>query len=168
MSATASTQATPMGPFTSVLAADGAVLACGWTTRLDDLRAVVHPSLRPADVRWTEDSGEVTEAVRRYFAGELAAIDAVPVRQHSGEFLRRAWEVLRTVPPGAPITYTEYAAKAGRPKAVRAAGSACARNAVALIVPCHRVLPAGGAPGDLRRVPPTKRWLLAHEAADCS
>ena len=66
-------------------------------------------------------------------------IDDVPVRQRSGAFLEHAWDVLRTVPAGAPVTYTEYAAKSGRPAAVRAAAAACARNAAALFVPCHRV-----------------------------
>jgi methylated-DNA-[protein]-cysteine S-methyltransferase len=157
------TQDTPIGPFTSVVAADGAVLAAGWTARVDELLPVVHPGLRPAEPRPVPDAGEVSDAVRRYHAGELWVIDAIPVRQRSGEFLRHAWDVLRTVPPGAPITYTEYAAKAGRPDAVRAAGAACARNAAALFVPCHRVLRTDGSLGGFRWGLAVKRRLLAHE-----
>jgi methylated-DNA-[protein]-cysteine S-methyltransferase len=164
VSATVSTQHTPIGPFTTVLAADGAVLAAGWTADPEQLLGLTHPSLRPASVRRLADAGQVTEAVCRYHAGELAAVDAIPVRQHSGEFLRHAWDVLRAVPAGAPVTYTEYAAKAGRPLAVRAAASACARNAAALFVPCHRVLRRDGSLGGFRWGLPVKRWLLDHEA----
>jgi methylated-DNA-[protein]-cysteine S-methyltransferase len=71
--------------------------------------------------------------------------------------------VLRTVPPGQPLTYTEFALLASRPAAVRAAASACARNAAALFVPCHRVLRTGGALGGFRWGIDVKRWLLAHE-----
>ena len=76
-----------------------------------------------------------------------------------------AWEVLRTVPAGAPVTYAEFAAKAGRPDAVRAAAGACARNAAALFVPCHRVIRTGGGLGGFRYGLEVKRWLLDHETA---
>jgi methylated-DNA-[protein]-cysteine S-methyltransferase len=161
--ATWATVDTYMGPFTAVVDADGAVLASGWTGELDELLPQVHPSLRPAELV-PGDVGPVAEAVTRYHDGDLSAIDAVPVRYRSGAFLEHAWEVLRTVPAGAPVTYTEYAAKAGRPAAVRAAASACARNATALFVPCHRVLRTDGTLGGFRWGVDIKRQLLAHEA----
>jgi methylated-DNA-[protein]-cysteine S-methyltransferase len=159
-----STQDTPLGPFSTVVDEDGDVLASGWTASLDALLPQVHPSLRPANLV-PGDIGDVAEAIDRYHAGELSAVDGVAVRQRSGEFLEHAWDVLRTVPAGAPVTYTEYAAKAGRPAAVRAAASACARNAAALFVPCHRVLRSDGTPGGFRWGVAAKRWLLAHESA---
>lgn len=158
-----STLDTPVGPFSAVVASDGAVLASGWTSRLDDLLPVIVPALRPADVRQRRDLGEVSAAIRRFHAGELAAPDGVAVRQRSGPFLTHAWEILRKVPPGQPLTYTEFAALAGRPAAVRAAASACARNAAALFVPCHRVLRSGGGVGGFRWGVDVKRWLLQHE-----
>ncbi len=159
-----STLDTPIGPFTAVVDADGAVLASGWTASLDDLLPLIHPSLRPPSVM-EGDLGAVGEAITRYHAGELSAIDDVAVKQRSGEFLEHAWDVLRTVPAGAPVTYTEYAAKSGRPTAVRAAASACTRNATALFVPCHRVLRLDGSMGGLRWGVDVNRRLLAHEAA---
>ena len=122
------------------------------------------PTLRPAAVRQVADLGAVSAAITRYHDGDLGAVDDVPVRQRSGAFLEHAWDVLRTVPAGAPVSYTEYAAKAGRPAAVRAAASACARNAAALFVPCHRVLRNDGSLGGFRWGLPVKRWLLDHEA----
>ncbi|HEX6077057.1 MAG TPA: methylated-DNA--[protein]-cysteine S-methyltransferase [Micromonosporaceae bacterium] len=158
------TVATPAGPFT-VLTDEDHVLASGWTSHVDDLLPLVHPSLRPDTPRATADLGTVTKAVAAYLDGDLDAPAAIPVRQRGGEFLSHAWQVLRGVPPGEPVSYTGYAALAGRPAAVRAAAQACARNAAALYVPCHRVIRVGGALGGFRWGLPVKRWLLDHESA---
>jgi methylated-DNA-[protein]-cysteine S-methyltransferase len=125
-----------------------------------------HPPVAPAPLRVSPrtDLGPFTQAVAAFHDGDVAAIDGIPVRQSSGEFLVHAWAVLREVPPGEPVTYTEFAELAGRPAAVRAAASACARNATALFVPCHRVLRIGGALGGFRWGVDVKRWLLDHEA----
>jgi len=153
---------TPDGPFT-VVVSDGAVLASGWTASLDDLLPLVHTSIRPTDVT-AGDTGAAAEAVGAYYGGELGAPDSVPVRQRSGEFLEHAWEILRGIPAGGPVTYSEYAAKAGRPAAIRAAASACARNAAALFVPCHRVLRLDGTLGGFRWGLDVKRSLLTRES----
>jgi methylated-DNA-[protein]-cysteine S-methyltransferase len=158
-----STVDTPAGPFT-VLATDDAVLASGWTTDPETLALLVHPSLRPdAQPRPRADLGQVTKAVLAYLDGDLAAIDEVPVHQHSGPYLAHARQILRGVAPGEPVSYTTFAARTGRPAAVRAAAQACARNATALFVPCHRVLRADGSLGGFRWGLPVKRWLLTHE-----
>lgn len=159
----ASTVDTPAGPFTTVVDDDAAVLASGWTADLDELLVLVAPALRPAEVQRRAELGTVTDAVLAYHRGELDAIDDVPVRRRGGAFLEHAWQVLRTVPAGAPVSYTELAAKAGRPSAVRAAAAACARNPAALFVPCHRVLRSDGSLGGFRWGLATKRWLLDHE-----
>ncbi|WP_442941266.1 methylated-DNA--[protein]-cysteine S-methyltransferase [Nocardia sp. NBC_00403] len=155
---------TPIGPFTALVDADGAVLASGWTADAENLRGLIHPSLRPAELRHRDSLGEVTRAITAYHDGDLTAIDDIPVRQQSGEFLVHAWEVLRTVPAGSPITYTDYAVISGRPNATRAAANACARNAAALFVPCHRIFRIGGALGGFRWGLEVKRWLLNHES----
>ncbi|GAB3300449.1 methylated-DNA--[protein]-cysteine S-methyltransferase [Geodermatophilus aquaeductus] len=166
-SARFATVATPPGPFTVVVTPgpDGGdlVLAAGWTDDVSELLPVVHRALRPT---WVERAERlpVLDVVEAHAAGEIGAIDAVPVRQRSGPFLEDAWEVLRTVPAGQPDTYTEFAARCGRPSAVRAAANACARNAAALFVPCHRVLGSDGGLGGFRWGTPVKRWLLDHEA----
>ena len=163
MTAYSSTVDTPIGPFTAVVGGDGAVLAAGWTASLDELLPVVAPGLRPVEVVDRPDLGEVTAAIRDYHAGDLAAIDGIPVRQTSGPFVAHAWDILRTVPPGKSTTYTDFAALAGRPDAIRAAASACARNAAALFVPCHRIVRTDGSLGGFRWGLEIKRWLLDHE-----
>ena len=155
---------TPAGPFTAVTDDDGAVLASGWTADAGDLVPLIHPDLRgDGTVRDRTDLGAVTKAARAYHDGDLEAIQDVPVVQRSGDFLMHAWDVLRTVEPGEPVTYADYAALAGRPAAARAAASACARNAAALFVPCHRVVRTGGGLGGFRWGVDVKRWLLDHE-----
>ena len=161
------TVATPPGPFTVIVDTDAdgrdVVVASGWTADIADLLPVVHASLRPAA---SEPVGRlpVMDEVEKFFAGDVTAIDEVVVRQRSGPFLQEAWEVLRTVPAGRPDTYASFAARCGRPAAVRAAANACARNAAALFVPCHRVLGSDGGLGGFRWGTPVKRWLLDHEA----
>ena len=78
-------------------------------------------------------------------------------------FQRRVWEVLRTIPRGKTLTYTEVAAAVGRPKAVRAVGGACGANPVPVLVPCHRVLAAHGGLGGFSGGLDWKRALLACE-----
>ncbi|MEV4658349.1 methylated-DNA--[protein]-cysteine S-methyltransferase [Micromonospora sp. NPDC049301] len=154
---------TPTGPLSILAGPDGEVRAAGFTPDPAALLPLVHPTLR-APLRPRADLGPVSVAVRSYLDGDLTAIDAVPVRQSSGgEFMAHAWQVLREVPPGTPVTYTRYAALAGRPPAVRAAAAACARNAVALFVPCHRVLRIDGTLGGYRWGLDVKKWLLGHE-----
>ncbi|MFI1911785.1 methylated-DNA--[protein]-cysteine S-methyltransferase [Nocardia sp. NPDC020380] len=160
-----STVTTPAGPFTALVDADGAVLASGWVADADYLRQLIHPTLRPATLRERGDLGAISKAVEAYHAGDLTAIDAVTVRQQSGPFLVHAWEVLRKIPAGEPVTYTDFATVSGRPAATRAAANACARNAAALFVPCHRIIRTDGTLGGFRYGLPIKRWLLDHEAS---
>jgi methylated-DNA-[protein]-cysteine S-methyltransferase len=161
------TVATPPGPFTVVVTDDrdggDVVLASGWTDDVAALLPVVHRALRPT---WVEraDGLPVLDTVEAFFAGDVEAIQEVRVRQRSGPFLEDAWDVLRTVPAGTPDTYASFAARCGRPTAVRAAANACARNAAALFVPCHRVLGSDGGLGGFRWGTPVKRRLLDHEA----
>ena len=154
---------TPIGPLTMITDSDGSVRAAGFTSDTDALLALIHPALR-GPVRTRPDLGAATVAVRHYLDGDLGTIDEIPVEQHAGgTFLPHAWRILRGVKAGEPVTYTGYAELAGRPAAVRAAASACARNAVALLVPCHRVIRTDGGLGGYRWGLDVKKWLLGHE-----
>ena len=156
---------TPPAPFSVVVDPDnGTVLASGWTADRQLLLAVVHPALRPLRIRTVAAIDKITDAAAAYHEGELSAIDGIAVHQFSGPYLTHAWDVLRTIPAGAPISYTGLAARTGRPAAVRAVASACARNAVALFVPCHRVVRTDGSLGGFRWGLPVKSWLLEHES----
>jgi len=162
MTATLQILDTPDGPFGLVADADGTVLASGWTADPAALRARIAAPLRPDRVR--EGDTAAGAAVAAYYAGDLDAIEAVPVRQQGTPLQASGWAALRRVRAGRPLTYTEFAAALGSPRAVRAAASICARNAPALFVPCHRVLRGDGSLGGFAWGLDVKRALLAREA----
>ncbi|WP_254630378.1 methylated-DNA--[protein]-cysteine S-methyltransferase [Cellulomonas sp. GbtcB1] len=162
----------PAGGLAVLLTEDGVVRAAGFgpvpamAARLPlDLAARGHELLEPAALA-ARGAGPalVADAAARYLDGEVGALDTVPVAQPGGPFQQRAWAAMRAIAPGSTATYAELAAAAGSPTAVRAAGSACARNLVAPFVPCHRVLRSGGTLGGYYYGLDTKRALLAHEA----
>ncbi|WP_238422953.1 methylated-DNA--[protein]-cysteine S-methyltransferase [Gordonia sp. 'Campus'] len=156
---------TPNGPFTVVVDDELRVLASGWTDDPAYLAALVHPTLRPATTHRSAALAEITDAVSAYYSGDLDAPSRIAVIQRSGgAFLGQAWDALRKVDAGHPVTYTQFAELAGQPAAVRAAAAACARNAAALFVPCHRVKRGDGTLGGFRYGLPTKQWLLDFEA----
>jgi methylated-DNA-[protein]-cysteine S-methyltransferase len=162
MTVEATTLSTPAGDLT-LLARDGILIAAGFAdlatmaARIDDEEVVLQKSLGP-----------LSDAMTAYVAGDVHAIDDLPVEQPGGEFFQACWKVMREVPAGETITYAELAERAGRPKAVRAAGSACARNLIAPIVPCHRVRRTGEALGGYYYGLTTKQWLLEHESEAAS
>ncbi|WP_120715884.1 bifunctional transcriptional activator/DNA repair enzyme AdaA [Tsuneonella amylolytica] len=88
----------------------------------------------------------------------------IPLDVQGTAFQERCWQVLRAIPPGETRTYAEIAAAAGNPKAVRAAGSANARNNVAVLIPCHRVIRTGGDLGGYAYGLDIKRELLKRES----
>ena len=137
--------------------------AAGPTTSTDLLRG--HPPRAPPGLGRAAPTAAGPGRGHRLLRRRGDAIDASPSGSAPGPSSTGAWEVLRTVPAGQPETYAEFAARCGRPTAVRAAANACARNAAALFVPCHRVHSSGGGLGGFRWSTPVKRWLLDHEAA---
>jgi methylated-DNA-[protein]-cysteine S-methyltransferase len=78
-------------------------------------------------------------------------------------FRREVLDLLRTIPPGQTRSYAEVARALGRPRAVRAVGTACATNPLPLVIPCHRVVRSDGAVGGYLGGPEVKRRLLASE-----
>jgi methylated-DNA-[protein]-cysteine S-methyltransferase len=153
---------TPVGPF-RMIAADEGVLASGFTDDPECLRALLGSEERDLPAIEVDDLGAWADAARAYFAGDVDAIDAVPVIQPSAPFTAAARDELRAIPAGRTITYAGLAAAAGRPDAPRAAGAACAGNRAALFVPCHRVVRTDGTLGGYLWGMPVKRWLLDFE-----
>jgi AraC family transcriptional regulator of adaptative response/methylated-DNA-[protein]-cysteine methyltransferase len=89
----------------------------------------------------------------------------LPLDIRGTAFQQRVWQALREIPVGRTSTYTEVAAKIGRPAAVRAVARACATNPTCVIVPCHRVLRKGGNLSGYRWGLDRKRQLLKREGA---
>jgi methylated-DNA-[protein]-cysteine S-methyltransferase len=152
----------PLGPLTLT-----------WDDEVGALRGLhVHDQReRGADPAFGEpDDGrcapldDLVAELDEYFAGRRREFDT-PVAPPGTPFAREVAEALRAVPYGSTTTYGALAAAIGRPKAAQAVGTANARNPISLLVPCHRVLtagglPSGGGPGIAR-----KQWLQALERA---
>ena len=104
------------------------------------------------------------EALARYFAGDITAVDTLVTTTGGTDFQRAVWAALRAIPSAGTESYGALARRIGRPSAVRAVGLANGANPVAIVAPCHRVIGGSGAltgyGGGLER----KRWLLDHEA----
>lgn len=156
---------------TVVVVADplsGAVVASGWKD-LERTFAFLTEAEQARGHRPAPQGGGATaaavEALHRYAAGQLDALDDVAVSQPGGPFLQRAWVELRGVKAGETDSYAGLAERAGSPAAVRAAGQACARNKVAPFVPCHRILRTDGTLGGYAYGLPVKAALLAHEGS---
>jgi methylated-DNA-[protein]-cysteine S-methyltransferase len=108
--------------------------------------------------------GAVIDQLEAYFSGELKEFD-LPLRMEGTEFQRRVWSELKRIPYGETRSYGELAEALGKPSASRAVGLANGKNPVGIIVPCHRVIGAGGDltgyGGGLER----KQGLLVFEGA---
>jgi methylated-DNA-[protein]-cysteine S-methyltransferase len=107
----------------------------------------------------------ISDLIDDYFDDDIEAINAIAVRQPGAPFSQAAWKAMRKIKAGKVISYTDLASRSGSPAAVRAAGSACAKNAIVLVIPCHRVVKTGGALGNYAYGLEKKEWLLRHEGA---
>ena len=93
-------------------------------------------------------SRETLRQIEAYLAGALTQF-MIPLRAEGKSAAGHSWlNIMMQIPYGKVVTYGEFAAMAGKPKAARAAGSACASNPIPIIYPCHRVVRTGGALGN--------------------
>ena len=145
---------------------EGRLRVTQWTDHESDLGALLRHQygekgfmLEPA----AHPSG-LAARVASYFAGDLRAIDAIPIALVGTPFQRAVWTALREIPCGTTLSYSDLARRIGRPSAVRAVGLANGANPIGVVVPCHRVVGRDGRlvgyGGGMSR----KRWLLDHES----
>jgi methylated-DNA-[protein]-cysteine S-methyltransferase len=143
---------TPIGLLEAV-ESGGAIVQVGFQDRTDARGEEDHPLV-----------AECLRQLREYFAGRRREF-RLALDPRGTDFQKRVWDELRKIPFGTTTTYTAIARSLGRVSAVRAVGGANGRNPISVIIPCHRVIGAGGGlvgyGGGLWR----KKWLLDHEAA---
>jgi methylated-DNA-[protein]-cysteine S-methyltransferase len=148
--------ATPVGEARIVTDDDGALRFFDWSDLEDRMHRLVRRYYGATPVVEGRAPEAMRDAFSAYFAGEIGQIHTTPWRTAGTAFQRSVWQALCDIPPGVTESYGQLAARIGKPKAVRA---------VAIVVPCHRVIGASGGltgyGGGLHR----KRWLLAHEGA---
>ena len=148
----------PLGPL--LLVGSGEALTAIWLPSGRDRR--------DPEPSWIESPKPFRDAVRQldaYFAGKLRQFD-LPLAPEGTPFQRRVWQALLGIPYGETVSYGELAGMAGRPRAARAVGSAMRDNPLPYVIPCHRVIAAGGKIGGYGGGPNSvahKRALLARE-----
>ena len=152
---------TPWRPIGVVADEDGIVIA-SWFGEPRDTD-IAHVDISSA--RKVRQIPGVTDAVRDWVDGDVDAILEVPVDQPGGEFQQAAWQAMRRVKGGTTVSYADLARMSGNPRAVRAAGTACALNHVAPFVPCHRIIHTDGTISAYGFGPDLKVLLLEHEGA---
>ncbi|AIT60570.1 methylated-DNA--[protein]-cysteine S-methyltransferase [Corynebacterium doosanense] len=113
----------------------------------------------------TSSAGVAVAQLEEFFAGRRREF-SVPLDVPGEGFQRRAQQLMAEIPFGETRTYTQLAEATGNPNAVRAAGTACAKNPVPLIWPCHRIIRSDGTWGTYRGGEEAKTWLLNFEAGN--
>jgi methylated-DNA-[protein]-cysteine S-methyltransferase len=160
--------ATPIGRALVATDGEGRLRVFEWADFESRMQGLLDRFYGPGRVRLAEGVGgakarPVLDRLKAYFAGDLAAIDAIAAESAGTDFQRRVWKALRQIPAGETWSYNRLARRIGRPAAVRAVGAANGANPISVVVPCHRVIGADGSltgyGGGLDR----KRWLLRHE-----
>jgi methylated-DNA-[protein]-cysteine S-methyltransferase len=154
---------TPIGTL-NLIAREDVLLAANLST-ISAAKASLDEDDRIRGFREVKTIPVLSDLLNDYFDGDLSALNAIKVRQPGAPFSQAAWKAMRRVKAGKTMSYADLADRAGSPAAVRAAGSACAKNAIVLVVPCHRIVKTGGALGNYAYGLNKKEWLLRFEAA---
>ena len=155
---------TPIGRLLVVSGPEGVVRIAFESEAEDVALAEVAGALGPRVIGSDAEMSVPRDALLGYFEGEPLDLP-VDLRLARAPFRHAVLEQLRQVPRGQTVSYGELAARAGNPKAARAVGTACARNPVPIVVPCHRVLPGTGRLGSYRGGPERKAALLELEGS---
>lgn len=149
----------PMGPVKIIADSKGVteVFFCG---KSDELLKFYFRSV-------PEETGnaithEASKQLKEYFAGKRTKFD-LPLNPYGTRFQKEVWKGLRRIPYGKVLTYGELAAKLKNPNASRAVGGANGKNPIGIIIPCHRVIAAGGKLGGYTGGLEYKEFLLTLE-----
>lgn len=155
------TMDSPLGPLRLAASDDGLCLVAYDDPALgDEARLARH------DIRLVPGTSPVTDQARRqleaYFAGRGATFE-LPLAAAGTPFQQAVWRVTASLAPGQTMTYGQVAAAIGNRRASRAVGAALGANRLAIVVPCHRILGAGGSLTGYTGEAWRKTWLLQHE-----
>lgn len=153
---------TPIGNIV-ISEAGGSLVALDFEPGIQPVMARLKRRYGAIEISGRNGARSFRDRLRAYFDGDLAAIAGLRVDPRGTAFQRKVWDALQHIPAGSTASYSDVAAGIGRPAAVRAVGLANARNPIAVVIPCHRVVGRDGSltgyAGGLER----KRWLLEHE-----
>ena len=157
------TMDSPVGPLLLAATPAGLVRVAFECENHDDVLVELSNAVSPRILRTSLRVDDIARQLDEYFTGGRRRFDIPVDLQLSKGFRRAVLTHLLDIPYGARESYTVVAGAAGNPKAVRAAGSACATNPIPLVVPCHRVVRTDGTYGQYRGGPEAKHMLLTME-----
>ncbi len=163
---------TPIGTMLVITDKQERLRALDWCEYEDRMHRLLRLHAKKEKREFELQTGPLPTAIHKaldaYFAGNFAPVNNIPVYTVGTVFQQAVWRALRNIPAGTTLSYSALAKKLGRPKAVRAVGTANGANPVGIVIPCHRVIGMDGSMagygGGLER----KRWLLAHEVTGFS
>jgi methylated-DNA-[protein]-cysteine S-methyltransferase len=155
---------TPVGQFYMILDNDG-VIASGFN-RIEAIKKHLPVGLIGLDLKDLGSNHPFIPLIQAYFKGDLTSLDKIPHRQSGTPFYTEVWRKMSQIRPGQTLSYLDLAKKVGRAKAVRSVGSACGKNRLCLIVPCHRVIKSDGSIGQYAYGDKIKSFLLNFERSN--
>ena len=154
---------TPIGTALLVTDAGGVLCALDWDEHEPRMKELLRLQYGAVTLSNARAPAEIRTALTDYFRGDLDRLKAIKWRVAGTPFQRKVWTALPKIPAGTTMSYGALAAQLDMPRAMRAVGHANGSNPLSVVLPCHRLIGAGGSlvkyGGGLER----KRWLLAHE-----
>lgn len=160
------TTSTPLGDFHMICEREAGIdLVCAsGFGELEDLIQKCKNDLEKSELKEAKNH-PYEKLISQYFNGDKEALNNIQYKQEGTSFQQKVWKALSKIKPGKTISYKDLAKSAGNIEAVRAAGTACGRNMICLIVPCHRILRSDGGLGGYFYGPKIKKYLLKLEGA---
>ena len=155
----------PIGAFLIAVDQAGTLRGVDFWADEPRLRALLRRQYGDLTVETGQSPAPIRRAFEDYFAGDIRALERVPVATVGTAFQRKVWAALQRIPAGETRSYGQLAAEIGEPDAARAVGLANGQNPIAIVIPCHRVIGADRSLTGLGGGLPRKRWLLTHEGA---
>jgi methylated-DNA-[protein]-cysteine S-methyltransferase len=155
----------PIGAFLIATDHAGVLRAVDFWDNEASLRRLLARQYGDVAVEWGQSPAPIRRAFEDYFAGDIRALERVPVATVGTAFQRKVWAALQRIPAGETRSYGQLAVEIGEPSAFRAVGLANGQNPIAIVIPCHRVIGADGSLTGFGGGLPRKRWLLSHEGA---
>ncbi|QYX58488.1 bifunctional helix-turn-helix domain-containing protein/methylated-DNA--[protein]-cysteine S-methyltransferase [Roseovarius sp. SCSIO 43702] len=154
----------PFGP-ALVMGTERGICGIGFAAEMGKAATMADLVSRWPEAEFVEDTERLRPWVQGAFGAAARSGEPTPLHLIGAPFQIKVWEALLRIPSGHVTTYSEIAEAIGRPRAVRAVGTAVGRNPVSLLIPCHRALRKSGGLGGYHWGLPVKRSILAWEAA---
>jgi methylated-DNA-[protein]-cysteine S-methyltransferase len=155
----------PIGAFLIATDHEGVLRAVDFWANEPRLTAQLRRQYGEVRVEHGQAPAPILAAFAAYFAGDIRALERVPVATVGTDFQQKVWAALQRIPAGQTKSYGQLAKEIGEPDAARAVGLANGQNPIAIVIPCHRVIGADGSLTGFGGGLPRKRWLLSHEGA---